>query len=231
MQKSMQATTADPVAASPARTAHGDRTHREILSKAADLASSQGLEGLTIGSLAKALDMSKSGLFAHFGSKQELQLAVVDTAAVVFAEKVVAPSLEAPGGVVRLYALLDAWVGYVESKVFSGGCFWAAVASEFDGRPGVVRDRIVELSNGYAEWMKNEIQRARHRGQLRASVDASQLTFQFHAYVHGYNWASQLHGDHDAASRARLAIRRCIEDAATQKGVHALAAFISKERN
>ncbi len=226
----MQPTPTDIVAATRARTAHGDRTHREILSRAADLASAQGLEGLTIGSLAKALDMSKSGLFAHFGSKQELQLAVIDTAAVVFAETVVEPSLEAPDGVARLYALLDGWVEYVESKVFSGGCFWAAVASEFDARPGVVRDRIVEFTEGYAACMRNEIENARRRGQLRAAADTAQLVFEFHAYVHGHNWASQLHADRSAANRARLAIRRAIETAATAKGRRALSTFISKER-
>ena len=156
---------------------------------------------------------------------------MIDTAAVMFAELVLRPSLEAPDGLARLYALLDGWVEYVEGKVFSGGCFWAAVASEFDGRPGRVRDRIVELTRGYAEWMRNEIESARQRGQLRAAADAAQLTFEFHAHVHGCNWASQLHNDRTAGSRARLAIRRCIESAATEKGKRALAAFLTREKS
>ncbi len=210
----------------PRTTAHGDRTRRQILRRAVDIASAQGLEGLTIGSLAKELGMSKSGLFAHFGSKEELQLAVVDEAAVIFAENVVEPAFEAPEGVARLYALMDHWVGYVDESVFPGGCFWSKVESEFSARSGVVRDKIVELTSEYIKAMQADVENAKRRGELRDDADAAQLTFEFGAYVQGCNLASQLHGDRAAFGRARLGIRRRIEDAATDKGKKALAAYI-----
>jgi len=118
------------------RTAHGKQTHQTILRTAVDVASVEGLEGLSIGRLATELGMSKSGLFAHFGSKEELQLAAIDTAVEIYATEVVQPAMAVEPGLARLQALMEAWLSYGERKVFRGGCFFAAIAVEFDGRPG-----------------------------------------------------------------------------------------------
>src|SRR5919112_3923894 len=113
-----------------------------ILERAVEVASAEGLEGLTIGRLSSELGLSKSGLFGHFGSKEELQLAAVDAAGAIFYREVVKPALSEPEGAPRLRAFCDRWIGYLERKVFSGGCFFAAAMTEFDGRPGPVRDRL-----------------------------------------------------------------------------------------
>src|SRR3954469_8081895 len=114
------------------------RTREGILERAMDLASVEGLEGLTIGRLAAELEMSKSGLFGHFGSKEELQLATVDAATTRFVAEVGEPALEAPEGRGRLRALCAAYIDHLRREVYPGGCFWASVTSEFDDRPGRV---------------------------------------------------------------------------------------------
>ena len=125
-------------------------TRREILQLAVDIASAEGLEGLSIGRLATELQMSKTGIFAHFGSKEQLQLATVETARQIFLERVVQPALQKPRGTPRLKGLLENWLGYVETIVFRGGCFFAAASAEFDSRPGAVRDQIATLTKA---WM------------------------------------------------------------------------------
>jgi AcrR family transcriptional regulator len=182
-------------------------THEAILDRAVDLASEQGLEGITIGRLAAETEMSKSGLFGHFGSKEELQLATVDAAAKRFAEEVAGPALEVPSGIERLRALCDAYIGYLEREVFSGGCFWAAVTAEFDDRPGPVRDRI---RDGMAAWIGGLEQEAEAAG----IEDPAQLAFELVAVAQAANSRSRLFGDRDAFVRARAAIDRRLEDAA-----------------
>ena len=125
----------------PAILYHTDQateTRREILQFAVDIASAEGLEGLSIGRLATELKMSKTGIFAHFGSKEQLQLATVEAAGQIFLEKVVQPALKSPRGLPRLKAILEHWLEYVERVVFRGGCFFAAASAEFDSRPGAV---------------------------------------------------------------------------------------------
>jgi AcrR family transcriptional regulator len=182
-------------------------TREAILDRAVDLASEQGLEGITIGRLAAETEMSKSGLFGHFGSKEELQLATVDAAAKRFAEEVAGPALEVPSGIERLRALCDAYIGYLEREVFSGGCFWAAVTAEFDDRPGPVRDRI---RDGMAAWIGGLEQEAEAAGV----GDPAQLAFELVAVAQAANSRSRLFGDRDAFVRARAAIDRRLEDAA-----------------
>src|SRR5215211_3914688 len=104
--------------------------------------------------------MSKSGLFAHFGSKEELQLATVETARAVFAREVVAPAFAAEKGLARLWSLCDVWLGYVETEVFRGGCFFAAAAAEFDGRPGAVRDRVAEIMREWLALLRRSVSEA-----------------------------------------------------------------------
>jgi AcrR family transcriptional regulator len=182
----------------------------------------EGLEGLTIGRLAQATSMSKSGLFAHFGSKEELQLAVVDAARDVFVRQVFQESLPADPGLARLRGLARAWLGYIESGLFRGGCFFAAASAEMDDRPGRVRDRIVELTRVWMEMLAREAGDATEAGHLDPDTDPEQLAFELHAYVQEANWAFQLHGDAGAFARARRAIDRSMRMQATADGLAAL---------
>src|ERR1700680_1932895 len=144
-------------AAAPAgadgRRLRGERTHGEILATAVDLGSREGLEGLTIGGLATHAGVSKSGLFAHFGSKQELQLATIEAARAIFLKEVIEPAFTAPAGLARLSAALAAWLAYFRRAVFPGGCFFQAASLEFDGRPGPVRDRVVEVMSQWLDFL------------------------------------------------------------------------------
>src|SRR5207302_5431711 len=168
-------------------TEQATRTRREILSLAADIASAEGLEGLSIGRLATELQMSKTGIFAHFGSKEQLQLDTVDAAKHVFMEQVVQPALAHPRGIPRLRAMLENWIGYVERIVFRGGCFFAAASAEFDSRPGPVRDEIASLTKAWLIALQDEIAFARSSKQLKTDADPVQVAFELHAYVQEAN--------------------------------------------
>ncbi|MFN2425916.1 MAG: TetR/AcrR family transcriptional regulator [Candidatus Binatia bacterium] len=198
------------------------QTRQDIIARALDLASVEGLDGLTIGRLADALFMSKSGLFAHFGSKEELQLAVVDAARDVFAAEVLAGAGDAAGGLDRLAHLASAWLGYVEKGVLRGGCFFAAVSSEVDDRPGRVRDKVVDLTRAWMEALEVEAAEAVAASELTAETDPSQLAFEIHAFVQEANWAFQLHGDAAAFRRAARAIDRSLRQEATDAGIAAI---------
>ena len=174
-------------------------TREAILDRAVDLASAEGLEGLTIGRLASELGMSKSGLFGHFGSKEGLQLATIEAAASRFVREVVEPTLSEPEGVARLRALCHRYIAYVERPVFPGGCFWGAVTTEFDGRPGPVRDRI---RDSVGAWLA-ELER---QARIAGVPDPAQLAFQVHALAQGANSSFQLFGDPRTFRRARDAI-------------------------
>jgi len=186
--------------------AKATRTRAEILSVAVDLASAEGLESLSIGRLATQLRMSKTGIFAHFGSKEKLQLATVDAAKQIFLEQVVKPGLASQRGLPRLRIMLESWLGYVERIVFRGGCFFAAASAEFDSRPGNVRDEIASLTKAWLRAMEREIAFAREKKQIKESTLPSQLAFELHAYVQEANWAFKLFDDKSAFSRARGAI-------------------------
>jgi AcrR family transcriptional regulator len=181
------------------------RTRDAILDRAVDLASEEGLEGLTIGRLATEMEMSKSGLFGHFGSKEELQLATIDAASRRFLEEVVAPVQGQEAGSERLRALCDNYIGYMEGQVFPGGCFWASVTAEFDNRPGPVRDAIRERM---ASWLQGLQAEARIAG----FEDPAQVAFEVHSAAQGANSAFQLFGDREAFDRARAAIDRLLAD-------------------
>ncbi len=181
-------------------------TRAAILARAVDLASAEGLEALTIGRLAGEIGMSKSGLFRHFGSKEELQLATIDEATRVFVETVVTPALAAEEGEPRLRALCDRYMAHLEEQVFSGGCFWAAAQSEFDDRPGPVRDAI---ATGVEAWNAELARQARIAGV----EDADQLAFELVSVAQGANARYRLIGDERAFERARVAIERVVRSA------------------
>src|SRR5580692_6326462 len=195
--------------------AKGSRTREAILARAVDIASAQGLEGLTVGSLAEQLGMSKSGLFAHFGSKEELQLATVEMARQVFINKVTLPAITAPKGMPRLWSLIDHWLVLVEKRVFEGGCFFTAASFEFDGRRGVVRDRIAEIMREWIRCITTSAQKAQEAGHLDPKLDATRIAFEFHAIAIGAHWAHQLLEDRQAYSRARMMALEKIRSVAT----------------
>ena len=189
----------------------GDRTRAAILERAVDLASVEGLEGLTIGRLADDLEMSKSGLFAHFGSKEELQLATVEAARTRFIDEVLRPAFAAPRGYPRLLAISRSWLDYVKRGVFSGGCFFAAASFEFDGRAGAVRDAIEATMNDWVGAIEKAVRMAIDEGHLDPSVDPAQLAFEINALFFGANFAYNLRKDKRALERAERAIEQRLE--------------------
>ncbi|HEU4597686.1 MAG TPA: TetR/AcrR family transcriptional regulator [Pyrinomonadaceae bacterium] len=205
-------------AAAEARKARGERTRQAILEMAVNVASAEGLEGLTIGRLASELSMSKSGLFAHFGSKEELQLATVEAAREIFIRQVVRPAFEAEQGLARTWKLCDVWLRYVKEEVFRGGCFFAAAAAEFDGRPGPVRDRVAEVMKEWLATLRRSIAEAQGAGQLDGDADPTQLAFELNALEMGANWAFQLYGDRQAFGRARTAMLERLRRHSTRSG-------------
>jgi AcrR family transcriptional regulator len=168
--------------------------------------------------------MSKSGLFAHFGSKEDLQLATVEAAREIFIREVIRPAFEVEDGLSRLWKLCDIWLLYVRGGVFRGGCFFAAAAAEFDGRPGPVRDRIAEIMKEWLATLRRAVTQAQASGQLDHKVDAAQLAFEFNALELGANWAFQLYGDKQAFAHARDAILERLRNHSTKSGARALPA-------
>ena len=194
----------------PSRRPRGLKTRRAILRKAVNIASLEGLEGLTIGELASTLRISKSGLFAHFGSKEDLQCAVVDEARDIFIEKVIRPAAQLRG-LRLLRALCENLLAYGEEKTFPGGCFFSAASLEFDDRPGPVRDRIVGLMKKWLGNLERAARDAQDAGEIRQDVDARQLAFEIHALDMGGNWSSRLFRDESAFRSAKVAILRRID--------------------
>lgn len=211
-----------------ARKAQGEGTRKAILEEAVHIASAEGLEGLTIGRLATELSMSKSGLFAHFGSKEDLQVATVEAARAIFIREVIHPSFAGGHGLLDLWHLCDTWLSYVESGVFRGGCFFAAVAAEFDSRPGPVRDRIAEIMNEWLATLRRAVAEAQAAGELKSEVDPTQMAFEFNSLELGANWAFQLHGDKQAFAQARAAMLERLRQQATGKGLSLLPTLKKK---
>jgi AcrR family transcriptional regulator len=190
------------------RKRRGNATRESILQTAADLASVEGLEGLTIGRLATELNMSKSGLFAHFGSKEELQLATIDAARRRFVDHVVRPSRDLPRGRARLEALLEDWLRYFRAEVFPGGCFFCNIKAEFDSRPNnAVRDIVTEDMHQFLGFLEREIRKAQEAGELDPSIEPAQLAFEFDALGSAANQQFQLMHDRAIFDRAATGMR------------------------
>jgi len=177
----------------------GAQTRAAILERAVDLASVEGLEGLTIGRLAAELKMSKSGLFAHFGSKQELQLATVEAAARRFRIAVIEPAQAAPDGAPRLRAMAESYLGHLD--LYSGGCFWGATSAEYDDRPGPVRDAIA----GALDAWVSELER---NARIAGVADPDRFAFEMYAVVMGANSRFRLSGDPRVLDHARATLER-----------------------
>ncbi len=189
----------------------GARTKHGILERAVDIASVEGLAGLTIGRLAEELEMSKSGLFAHFGSKEELQLATVEAAQQRFVNEMFRPALKAARGYPRLLAICRSWLDYIKRDVFPGGCFFAAASFEFDGRPGPIRDAVVAAMDVWLDALEKAIRMAKEEGHLDRGVDVKQLAFEINAIFFGANFSYQMRDDKRAISRAWKAIEDRLE--------------------
>jgi AcrR family transcriptional regulator len=189
----------------------GQRTRNSILEVAAALATEEGLDPLSISRLAEATQMSKSGLFAHFGSKEELQLATVEHAAKLFVAEVIDPARSAPKGLARVWALCDHMIGYAEGQVFPGGCFFAATSFEFNNRPGPVRDRIEEMIRSWLSYLEHAVEQAQEAGELDAKVSAREIAFQLDAFAQASNAQYQLFRDPQVFDDARRAVRERLE--------------------
>jgi AcrR family transcriptional regulator len=192
----------------------GARSRAAILRAAADLASVVGLEGLSIGALAAHVGVSKSGVFAHFRSKEELELATVEAAEAIFIEEVFRPALAAPPGLARLRAVAERFLGHVERRTFPGGCFFAAAAAEFDARTGPVRDRVKHFVGGWLDTIRRLVDEAKGRGEIGARVDAGQLAFELSALLNFGNNAFILTSDPRTLGQARAAIEGALVRAA-----------------
>jgi AcrR family transcriptional regulator len=191
----------------------GERSRKTILRAAANLATVDGLEGISIGNLAARIGMSKSGLYAHFGSKEELQLATVDTAREIFDAEVVQPTERIADPLERVHALYDAFISHLERRVFPGGCFFAAVTAEFDTHPGPVQDKIASVQDGWSELVERLISDAQAAGKVRADEDPAQLAFELDAYILKGNTSFVLNDDPAYLRRAQAAVLRRLEQA------------------
>ena len=184
-------------------------TRAHILENAARIASVNGLQGLSINSLAQSLNMSKSGVFAHFGSKEELQIATLDTAWTIFSQCLTAPpDLSA---FAQLQHLLEQWLNYLESDTFPGGCVFMAASSELDGKPGIVRDHLMQLVSSAVFVLIKRIKTAQDTQQLVRSIPAEQMAFELHAFLLSANSSYQLSHDKHYFAIAKNAISRHLE--------------------
>src|SRR3954449_7767103 len=197
--------------------ADGERTRGAILRAAASLATVEGLEGLSIGNLAAATGISKSGLYAHFGSKQELQLATVEEAERILNEEVVRPALAARPGLAQLAAACEAFFSYVQRRVFPGGCFFAATSLEMGARPGPVKDRLAAIQADFTALLRSFAATAIEQRQLPGHENPDLLAFELHAILLGADTKFVLHDDPAALDLARRVVRQrlALEKAST----------------
>jgi len=187
------------------RRPDGERSRNAILGEAVRLTTIEGIEGLSISGLADAVGMSKSGLFAHFGSKEELQLATFETASVMFAEQVVEPASSSPTGHERLRQLVENYLRWIQGPN-PGGCFFASLAAEMDTRPGPVRDRVVQFTIEWLERLETTVRDAQAEGAIDPSQDPAQLAFEVEASLFLANALFVVSRDQTPVERARHAI-------------------------
>lgn len=202
----------------PRKVEGAEDSRERILDAAVCLAAKVGLDALTISLLADEVGMSKAGLFAHFGSKEELQLVAIDTARKRFLKDVLAPVQHVERGLPRLYQTMMAWIRALEGHKNRGGCFFYAANAEFDGKPGAVRDTLTEVSRQWLDWLTRQAALAVERGHLTPDTNPEQLAFELHAFGQEANWASQLLRDERAFERARSAVHKQLIGRCTDEG-------------
>ncbi|WP_326594774.1 TetR/AcrR family transcriptional regulator [Streptomyces sp. NBC_01803] len=188
------------------RVERGNQTRRLVLGRTMAIASVEGLEGLSIGRVATELGLSKSGVFALFGSKEQMQLATIRAAKAVFREHVIRPAERIPPGLGRVRRLCEGFLAYSRSRVFPGGCFFTVVAAEFGGRGGPVHDAVALARTEWLTYICQVLDEARSAGDLRADLDVPQLAFELKALMETANADSTLHRDDAGYDRAAVAI-------------------------
>jgi AcrR family transcriptional regulator len=203
-----------------ARLRKGAVTRAAIVAEALALARRDGLEGLTIGVLAERMQMSKSGVFAHFGSREELQLAVLNEYAARFIDQVLRPAVRRPRGLPRLRALLANWLALL-ARELEQGCLMIAGASEYDDRPGPLRDAVVAIVEGWRREILRAIEQAREEGHLRRDIDAQQLVFEIYGLMLALHQDARLLHSRDSVRRARAGLARLLEAAAAPRATPA----------
>jgi AcrR family transcriptional regulator len=191
----------------------GAETRAAILQQAVAIAAVDGLEGLSIGRLAGAAGLSKSGLFAHFGSKEALQRAVLEAVVEDFRASVILPALREPTGLERLKELFTGWIDWAAAERKSGGCPLLGAAIELDDKPGELRDYLVEQQHAWLDCIARIAAKAVDQKQFRRDVDVTQFAFDFNSIGLGFNFAYRLLDDADAARRARRAFERLVASA------------------
>jgi AcrR family transcriptional regulator len=193
-------------------------SRRAILHAAVSLATTRGLEVLSIGELAQHIGMSKSGLYAHFKSKEELELATIEAAAEIFEREVLAPAGASPGGLERVWGLGEAFLGHLERRVFPGGCFFATVAAQLASHPGRPRDRVMELQAFWLGQFAAALGQAVDGGELPRGADVGQLVFEVTAMLVRANFAWVMTGNPQVLEQARTGIRHTLERAGGHAG-------------
>jgi AcrR family transcriptional regulator len=196
--------------------AEANNTRHRILSCAADMASVEGLDGITVGRLATALNMSKAGAIGQFGNKLELQLATLDFAADVFRREVWQPAEHVPAGMPRLLAICDSWMDYAGRPAFPGGCFIAAASFEFDSRPGPVHDALAAHMRRWHAQLVADAKVAVEAGDLPPCTDVEQIAFGLEALAARVSPARHLYGDERAAETARESMLSLLDQAASR---------------
>lgn len=191
----------------------GEDTRQSILDHAASLASEVGMAGLTIGRLADELSLSKSGLFAHFKSKETLEVQVLEHAKERFVESVVRPALRAPRGIPRIRALFDRWRTWPSTSGLRGGCLFVQAATELDDRPGPARDALVQQQRDWLDTIAQVVRTGVSEGQLREGLDCDQVAFELYGILLVYHTAARLLGDPAADARAIAAFDALIDRA------------------
>jgi AcrR family transcriptional regulator len=195
------------------RRADGERTHAAILEMATRIASVEGVHGLTIGRLADALGVSKSGLYAHFGSKEQLQLETVQKALSIFEAEVEAPAFQEPPGLPQLERYVEAYFSYLERGVFPGGCFFASLLAEMDARAGPVHDAVVSIERAWREGLWELVREAQRRGEIRGNVDVKQLGFELYACLELASYHFVLFREAEVLERGRRAVKGILDRA------------------
>jgi len=191
--------------------AKGEKTKNKILKKAASLASVCGLEDMSIGELARATGLSKSGLFAHFNSKENLQTQVVQWVARMFTDQVMRPAFSEPRGIPRIRAIFENWKEWIEGDALPGGCVMIACSTEFDDKPGAVRDEIVKMMNELLQSLTRSARIAIEEGHFKADADPRQFAFEFESLLHGFHLLQRLLRDPDARQRSDMALERLLD--------------------
>ena len=200
---------------SDGRRARGMRSRTAVLERSVQMASREGLEGLTIGALAASLGVPKSSVHALFGSKEELQLATLAAARAILVDHVILPALSCDVGLPRLHAIGDAWCEYLASDVFSGGCFLSAASMEMDGRPGPLRDAVASVMREWIAVLSANIEAAITAHELRADVNPPAMAFRLNALGMAANWQRQLLNDPAGIEHARSGWRAELARSAT----------------